>query len=94
MTRQWMAFFAVAVLVAATAGVGSAQGVSNGDIPLVFEDWRMHFMQPPSRINETDVTVWLSPDGRMAITNPTGTLSDLRSTQTRHHGGSTRSIWK
>ena len=63
-------FFAVAVLVVATAGVGGAQEATNDDTPLIFEDWRMHFMQPPSTINETDVTVWLHPDGRMAITNP------------------------
>jgi len=69
MTRRWTTLFAAAVLLA-TAGGASAQGVSNGDVPLVFEDWRMHFMQPPSRINETDVTIWLHPDGRMAITNP------------------------
>jgi hypothetical protein len=63
-----MTFFA-AVLVA-TAVVGVAQEAPNDDAPLIFEDWRMHFMQPPSRIDEIDVTVWLSPDGRMAITNP------------------------
>ena len=71
MTRRWTTFFAAVVLVAATAVVGSAQKeLPNDGAPLVFEDWKMHFMQPPSSINETDVTIWLTPDRRMAITKP------------------------
>ena len=71
MPQRWTMFFAMAVLVAATAVVGTAQQeLSNDGAPLVFENWKMHFMQPPSSINETDVTIWLTPDRRMAITNP------------------------
>ena len=71
MTRRWVTLFAVVVLVVASSVAGAAQEeLSNDGAPLVFEDWKMHFMQPPSSINETDVTIWLTPDRRMAITKP------------------------